>query len=61
MPERGSDTEPVSALAQEAIELALRRAGIDEWVAHERSRPRRTTHVIDKSRLMDEVRDEIGT
>jgi post-segregation antitoxin (ccd killing protein) len=52
---------PLSALAQQAIEQALRRASLDEWIAHERSRPRRTTHAIDTSRLMEEVRDEFGT
>lgn len=52
---------PLSALAQGAIEQALRRASLDEWIAHERSRPRRTTQSIDTARLMDEVRDEFGT
>jgi len=52
---------PISALAQEAIEQALRRASLDDWIAHERSRPPRTTQVIDTARLMDEVRDEFGT
>jgi post-segregation antitoxin (ccd killing protein) len=52
---------PLSALAQQAIEQALRRASLDEWIAHERSRPRRTTQAIDTSRLMEEVRDEFGT
>ena len=51
---------PLSALAQEAIEQALRRASLDESIAHERSRPRRTTHVVDTSRIMQEVRDEFG-
>jgi hypothetical protein len=48
-------------LAQEALEQALRRASLDEWITHERSRPRRTTQAIDTSRLMEEVRDEFGT
>ncbi len=26
---------PISALAQEAIDRALRRASLDEWIAHE--------------------------
>ncbi len=52
---------PLSALAQEALEQALRRASLDEWITHERSRPRRTTQDIDTSRLMEEVRDEFGT
>ncbi len=52
---------PLSALTQEAIEQALRRASLDDWIAHERSRPRRTTAAIDTSRLMAEVRDELGT
>ena len=51
---------PLSALAQEAIEQALRRDELDEWVAHERSRPRRATQAIDTSRLMEEVTDEFG-
>lgn len=52
---------PLSALAQEAIEQALRRASLDEWIARERSRPRRMTHVIDTSTLMAQVRDDFGT
>ncbi len=51
---------PVSALAQSAIEQALRRASLDEWIAHERSRPSRTSVAIDTARLIDEVRDEFG-
>lgn len=51
---------PVSALAQSAIEQALRRASLDEWIAHERSRPPRTSVSIDNARLIDEVRDEFG-
>lgn len=51
---------PLSALAQEAIQQALSRASLDDWIAHERSRPRRTRQVVDTSRLMEEVRDEFG-
>jgi len=52
---------PLSTLAQTAIVHALRRASLDEWIAHERSRPRRATQVIDTSHLMEEVREEFGT
>lgn len=52
---------PLSALARQAIEQALRSASLDEWISHERSRPRRTTHDIDTSRLMTEVRVEFDT
>lgn len=52
---------PISALAQEAIEQALRRASLDDWIDHERSRPPRATQVIDTSRLVEQVRDEFGT
>jgi post-segregation antitoxin (ccd killing protein) len=51
---------PLSALAQDAIEQALRRASLDDWIALERGRPRRTTHVIDTSVLLEQVRDEFG-
>lgn len=52
---------PLSALAQEAIEQALRRASLHDWITRERSRPRRTTRVIDTSVLLEQVRDEFGT
>jgi len=51
---------PLSALSQAAIEQALRRATVLEWIGRERSRPRRATQDIDTSRLMQEVRDEFG-
>lgn len=52
---------PLSALAQEAIERALRRASLDDWIAHERARPPRTTQVVDAARLLEEIRDGFGT
>lgn len=51
---------PLSALAQDAIERALRRASLDEWIARERSRPRRTAHDVETFRLMAEVREDLG-
>lgn len=51
---------PLSALAQEAVERALRRASLEEWIAHERTRPARSTTVIATAALLDEVRDEFG-
>lgn len=51
---------PLSALAQDAIERALRRASLEEWIARERRRPRRTAQDVDTSRLMAEVREDVG-
>jgi hypothetical protein len=53
---------PISALAQQAVEAALRRASTDEWVARMRARPAPETPrpPFDISELMDEVRDEFG-
>ncbi|MEX2620766.1 MAG: type II toxin-antitoxin system CcdA family antitoxin [Egibacteraceae bacterium] len=51
---------PLSALAQEAIERALRRCALNAWIAHERSRAPRTTRAVDTPRLIAEVREEFG-
>jgi post-segregation antitoxin (ccd killing protein) len=51
---------PISALAQEAIERALRDNELQEWVAEARARPRRTHPIVDTTELMDEVREEFG-
>lgn len=52
---------PISALAQEAIERALRDNQREEWVARVRARPRRVNTIIDTAAIMDEVREEFGT
>lgn len=52
---------PISTLAQEAIERALRDSARQEWVARVRARPRRVDKVIDTAAIMDEVREEFGT
>jgi len=52
---------PLSALSQAAIEQALGRATLHEWIARERSRPHRASRDIDTSHLMEEVSDEFGT
>ncbi|MGH3926790.1 MAG: type II toxin-antitoxin system CcdA family antitoxin [Pseudonocardiaceae bacterium] len=51
---------PLSALAQQAIESALRASDRQNWVAHVRSRPRRCHTVIDTALLLTEVRAEFG-
>ncbi|MBO0874561.1 MAG: type II toxin-antitoxin system CcdA family antitoxin [Pseudonocardia sp.] len=51
---------PISALAQEAIERALRDNQREEWVARVRARPRRVNTIIDTAAIMDEVREEFG-
>ncbi|MGH8892077.1 MAG: type II toxin-antitoxin system CcdA family antitoxin [Actinomycetes bacterium] len=52
---------PISSIAQEAIESALRRRHNDEWVRRMRERPQLTNRDFDISELMAEVRDEFGT
>ena len=51
---------PLSALAQQAIETALRDADRQDWIAQVRSRPRRCHTVIETERLLTEVREEFG-
>jgi len=51
---------PLSALAQEAVERALRASDQQAWVARVRSRPRRCHFVADTAALIDEVRTEFG-
>jgi hypothetical protein len=55
---------PLSALAQEAIEVALRRGRTDAWVAQVRARsPRRPpgSAPIDTAELLDRVREDFGS
>lgn len=52
---------PIAALAQEAIESALRRGSNDEWVERMRNRPPLATREFDMSDLMDEVKGEWPT
>jgi post-segregation antitoxin (ccd killing protein) len=52
---------PISALAQEAIENALRRDDVNRWVERMRNKPPSGIAEFDMSKLMDEVRGEFGT
>jgi hypothetical protein len=51
---------PISALAQRAIEDELRVAATNRWIASTRTRPPREVGDFDMSKLMDEVRSELG-
>lgn len=51
---------PISALAQEAIENALRRDDVNRWVERMRSKPPSGIADFDMSKLMDAVRGEFG-
>lgn len=50
----------LSALAQEAVEQALRRASLDDWIRQLRPLPRQTRNPVDTSALMDAVGDEFS-
>ena len=52
---------PISSLAQQAIEKALRAADTQRWIDDVRNRPRRVKEDVDVIRLLDDVRDEFGT
>lgn len=52
---------PISALAQQAIENALRGDRTQHWIDAARRRPPRTTEAIDVSKLLRDVRDEFGS
>ncbi len=51
---------PLSTLAQQAVETALRESDRQDWVAQVRTRPRRCHTVIDTTLLLTEVREEFG-
>jgi post-segregation antitoxin (ccd killing protein) len=51
---------PLSALAQQAVESALRESDRQDWVTKVRSRPQRCHTVIDTALLLSEVREELG-
>lgn len=51
---------PLSVLAQEAVEQAIRTASVDEWIERMRPLPRQTTQPIDTPALIEAVRDEFG-
>lgn len=51
---------PISSIAQEAIESALRRDDVNHWVERMRKQPPSTVPEFDMSDLMDEVRGEFG-
>ena len=50
----------VSAVAQRALEEAVRERRNAAWVDAARRRPTRTDAMIDTAALMDEVREEFG-
>ncbi|MDR0627332.1 MAG: type II toxin-antitoxin system CcdA family antitoxin [Bifidobacteriaceae bacterium] len=56
---RGGDI-PVSAVAQRALEDAVRTRRNTEWIARARGRKARATAPVDTSALMDQVREEFG-
>jgi post-segregation antitoxin (ccd killing protein) len=51
---------PLSALAQHAVEDAVRRARATDWVERVGSRRPRVKRRIDTSALIEQVRDEFG-
>jgi hypothetical protein len=54
---------PLSAITQRAVEQAVRVESVNEWVATERSRPRRVRHPVGDARMeeiWDEVDEEFG-
>lgn len=51
---------PISALAQRAIEQALRAAETDAWVDRVRARPARVTAAIDTAAALEAAREEFG-
>jgi post-segregation antitoxin (ccd killing protein) len=51
---------PLSALTQQAVEQALRKSELKEWVARMRARPPLTDVEIDTEAVLDEVRAEFG-
>ncbi len=51
---------PLSTLAQQAVEQAVRRARATEWVERVAGRRSRVTHRVDTSSLLAQVRDEFG-
>jgi post-segregation antitoxin (ccd killing protein) len=52
---------PISALAQHAIEDALRGDSNQRWIDAARQRPSRSSRQVDVSALLDEVREEFGS
>lgn len=52
---------PISTIAQEAIEMALRSKATDRWVAAMRARPPWAARDIDTAAVMERVKDEWGS
>lgn len=52
---------PISALAQQAIEEALRTRGTDRWIEQVRERPARMHRPIDAAAAVRAAREEFGT
>lgn len=51
---------PLSALAREAVENALRSADRHEWAARMRARPHRPHEPVDVPAVLADVREEFG-
>lgn len=51
---------PLSAVAQRAFEDAVRAHRNESWIAAAEARGPRTTHPIDTSALLADVREELG-
>lgn len=52
---------PLGALAQKAVEQALPRASVGDWVARMRHLPQQTQDPVDTSALMGAIHDEFDT
>ncbi|MBM7516709.1 type II toxin-antitoxin system CcdA family antitoxin [Nocardioides nitrophenolicus] len=51
---------PISSIAQQAFRDALDARANADWIAAARARAPRTSHLVDTTALMDEVRGEFG-
>jgi post-segregation antitoxin (ccd killing protein) len=52
---------PITKVARQAVEAALRRRRTDEWINRVRARPPRVQGRIDALAAIDAARDEFGT
>ncbi|GAA4415159.1 hypothetical protein GCM10023169_01230 [Georgenia halophila] len=50
----------LSALTQDAVEKALARRSLEDWIEGERHRAPRASKPVPTSAIMDEIRDEFG-
>jgi post-segregation antitoxin (ccd killing protein) len=51
---------PISLLAQQALEAALRHQRTEQWVERVRARQPRVSQRVDTAALLGQVRDEFG-